>query len=216
MLQVARLAPKLLGDAAELVTGFLSSQLNDDGGFADRAGSSDLYYTVFGLEGLGAMRADIPAARVQTYLRNFGDGSDLDFVHLSCLARCWANLPAEMRRDAPKEAILARTESFRSRDGAYNVSTGQDFGTLYGCFLALGAYEDLEVDLPDPEAMLQCVDRLRAADGGYANQCDMPVGLTPSTAAAATLLRHLGRDVDPAVANWLLARCHPEGGFFAT
>ena len=55
MLQVARLAPKLLGDAAESVTTFLRSKLNDDGGFADRSGASDLYYTVFGVESLFAL-----------------------------------------------------------------------------------------------------------------------------------------------------------------
>src|SRR5262245_7879007 len=91
MLQVARLAPKQLGDSAELVSRFLHSQLNPDGGFRDRSGKSDLYYTVFGLEGLIALRADPPAAAVR-YLESFGGGSDLDFVHLCCLIRCWANV----------------------------------------------------------------------------------------------------------------------------
>ena len=35
MLQVARLAPKVLGDASELVQKFLTNQQNDDGGFKD-------------------------------------------------------------------------------------------------------------------------------------------------------------------------------------
>ena len=49
-MQVARLAPKVLGDeATQLVIRFLKSQQNDDGGFKDRTGQSDLYYTVFGL-----------------------------------------------------------------------------------------------------------------------------------------------------------------------
>src|SRR5256885_702512 len=98
MLQVARLAPKLLGEAADSVVAFLRSQLNDDGGFKDRAGSSDLYYSVFGLEGLLALRADPPGTTVGNYLGTFASGEALDFVHLSCLARCWAALPAEFRR----------------------------------------------------------------------------------------------------------------------
>lgn len=214
MLQVARLAPKLLGDAADLVTTFLRSKLNHDGGFADRSGASDLYYTVFGLEGLMALRADMPG-EVENYVRSFGDGSKLDFVHLSCLARCWAGLPPEVRQDAPRDAILARVERFRSRDGSYSVSPGAKLGTLYGCFLALGAYEDLGAQVPDAEAMLRCAARLRTEDGGYTNQEEIDVGLTPSTAAAVTLLRHLGESVDPRVGDWLLSRCRPEGGFFA-
>ena len=38
MLQVARLSPKLLGESASLVEGFLHSQQNPDGGFGDREG----------------------------------------------------------------------------------------------------------------------------------------------------------------------------------
>ncbi len=55
MLQAARLAPKLLGESAGLVRDFLLRQQNADGGFKDRAGKSDLYYTAFGLAGLAAL-----------------------------------------------------------------------------------------------------------------------------------------------------------------
>ena len=55
MLQVARVAPAVLGDATELVRNFLASQQNPDGGFRDRDGESDLYYTVFGLRRLGGV-----------------------------------------------------------------------------------------------------------------------------------------------------------------
>jgi prenyltransferase beta subunit len=87
---------------------------------------------------------------------------------------------------------------------------------VYGCFLALGAYQDLSVPLPDPDAMIRCVLSLQAGDGGFANQEDMPLGLTPPTAAAATLLRQLEHPVPKETGPWLLSRCHPEGGFFAT
>ena len=49
---MARLAPKTLGDSTDLVREFLLRQINPDGGFKDRSGASDLYYTVFGLDGL--------------------------------------------------------------------------------------------------------------------------------------------------------------------
>src|ERR1051325_8754605 len=134
MLQVARLAPRLLGDSADLVAGFLRDRLNADGGFADRAGESDLYYTVFGLEGLLALRADLPVAHVAGYLRTFGEGADLDFVHLGCLARCWAALPPPICQEAPREALLRRVAEYRTTDGGYDVEPGRERGTLYGCF----------------------------------------------------------------------------------
>ena len=57
MLQVARSAPSLLPDAG-LVRRFLASQIHQDGGFKGRRDTSDLYYTVFGLEGLLALGAE--------------------------------------------------------------------------------------------------------------------------------------------------------------
>ena len=97
MLQVARLSPKLLGDSADLVRDYLRSQLTPAGGFSDRAGNPDLYYTVFGLEGLFALRADLPIAQVLGYLKSQGAGEQLDFVHLSCLCRCWAGMPKDRK-----------------------------------------------------------------------------------------------------------------------
>lgn len=216
MLQVARLAPRLLGDSADLVADFLRGQMTADGGFADRAGDSDLYYTVFGLEGLIALRADLPLERTVDYLRGFGEGEALDFVHLTCLARGWAALPAAYHDQAPRDAILRRIEACRTPDGGYHVEPGAEAGTVYGCFLALGVHQDLGRELPNPEGVLRCVHGLRADDGGYANQADLPMGLVPSTAAAVTLLRQLGQRVPAEVGEWLLERCLPEGGFFAT
>ena len=87
MLQVARVAPKVLGDATELVRNFLASQQNPDGGFRDRDGESDLYYTVFGLDALAVFQAEPDMAAVEQFLLTHGEGDDLDLVHLSCLAR---------------------------------------------------------------------------------------------------------------------------------
>lgn len=214
MLQVARLSPKLLGDAADLTAQFFSSRMHPDGGFHDRDGAGDLYYTVFGLEGLRALQREIPAVETRKFLRALGPEPDLDFVHTACLARCWANLDAVS--DAPCDVLVERLESHRTADGGYNPAADAAHGTAYGCFLALGAYQDLELLPPRPEGLLACIDSLRASDGGYSNQPGAPFGLTPSTAAAVTLTRALGRRPPQAAAEWLLERCLPEGGFFAT
>ena len=216
MLQVARLAPKVLGEAADSVTAFLRGQIHPAGGFKDRGGNPDLYYTVFGIEGLFALRADLPLGGLRTYLQGFGDGRGLDFVHLACLARCWAMLPPEELPESTPAAILDQIESHRTPDGGYAPTPGQPHGTVYNSFLAFGAYQDLKSGISDPDRLLGCLASLKAADGGFANQQDLPMGLTPTTAAAVTLLRQLDQPVDPAIGDWLLARCHADGGFFAT
>ena len=216
MLQVARLAPNVLGDATDSVRQFLRSLQNPDGGFNDRAGNSDLYYTAFALEALIALREPLPVESVTRYLVSFGDATKLDFVHLACLARAWASISIDAPDPATRDAICSRIESHRTPDGGYDSNPNSQSGTLYGCFLAWGAYQDLAREIPHPQKMVPCIQSLRADDGGYANQRNLPMGLTPSTAAAVTLLRQLGQSLPDALGHWLLARCRPEGGFFAT
>lgn len=214
MLQIARLSPKQLGDSAELVAGFLHSRLNADGGFQDRSGISDLYYTVFGLEGLIALGVKAPAATAD-FLRVFGNGEGLDLVHLCCLIRCWANLSGVAPAPVDAICLTARIESYRSADGGYHTQPNAATGTAYASFMAAAAYQDLRCELPHPEGVVRCLRGLRAADGGYANLPAQPLGLTPSAAAAATLLRQLDQEPPREIGPWLLARCRAEGGFHA-
>src|SRR5437870_1978516 len=92
MLQAARLAPKMLGESAELVAAFAESQFTESGGFADRQGRPDLYYTVFGLEAMLALRKEPPRERVAIFLRTIQKVEALDFVHACSLARCGADI----------------------------------------------------------------------------------------------------------------------------
>jgi hypothetical protein len=215
MLQVARLAPRTLGESAPSVAAFIHGQRTADGGFSDRGGRSDLYYTVFGIEALVALREDLPAPSLAAYLRSFGDGALLDLVHAACLARAWAALPPSFRDEAPADAIAARIAAHRSADGGFAPRTGEGEGTAYALFLAVGALQDLGRPLPPALELLAALERMRAGDGGYANQAGAAAGLTPPTAAAATLRRQLGLPPDPGLAAWLLGLAHEGGGFFA-
>ena len=215
MLQVARLAPRLLGDSAPLVRAFLERQWGPRGGGLDRAGHEDLYYTIFVLSGLQALQAELPAERAAEYLRGFGTGESLDFVHLGALSRCWAAVGLERIPPGSAEQILARLESFRSADGGYDDEPGQPHGTPYGCFVAFGAYQDLHRALPEPLRMVQCLKFLETPDGAWGNLRGLPRGNTPATAAAITLLRQLELPVNRSAADWLLARQHAAGGFQA-
>ena len=215
MLQVARLAPNLLLEAGERVVKFLSGQFNADGGGKDRSGTSDLYYTVFALEGLIAMRADLPTDAVLRFLRSFGDGEDLDLVHLTCLARCWAAMPDGSLDSSIATGILRRIESYRSADGGYGPARNAESGTVYHSFLAFGAYQDLRGEIPRPARLGNCLDALRTDDGAYANEQALKIGTTPATAGAVMLLRQLNSAIPNSVGQWLLARHHPQGGFLA-
>ena len=217
MLQVARLAPDLLGEATGLVESFLRSQVTVDGAFADRAGKPDLYYTVFGMEALLALRLEPDWQKLASWLTGFGSGEGLDFVHLCCLARCWNAVPpnAGVLAEAERMLMVGKLSQWRSSDGGFNQRKGAGSCSAYGSLLGWAAHYDLKAELPESKKLTDCLAALRTPDGGYANEPGIPVGTTPAAAAAVALHRHLRRTPDAAAGQWLLAQIHPEGGFKA-
>jgi prenyltransferase beta subunit len=202
MLQVARLAANPLRDAADLVAQFVHSQHLPDGGFANKAGESDLYYTVFGIDCLVALRRDVPADRIAAYLEKFGDGDALDLVHLTCLARCWSAIGGASHVNRLRPIVMRRLGE-KPRE------------SVYDCFLATGAAQDVGADPPDAGEIDAALNPLAIGDGSYSNDADIRMGNTPATAAAITLQHQLGLAIDERSVAWLLARHHAEGGFFA-
>lgn len=219
MLQVARLAPKMLGESSPLVADFVRRQQHASGGFTDRHGRPDLYYTVFALDALLALREAPEQPGVENYLGSFGDGRDLDIVHRCCLVRAWASLkaihpatqtPAWFRDFAPS------LEQFRALDGGYNVEPGAAAGSAYAAFLAVGAIQDSGSALNSLASVPTSLEALRTPDGAWSNERGMALGATNSTAAAIGALRQLGVRFNPdAPSKWLLSQAHPMGGFRA-
>jgi len=213
MLRAAKRATDHLGRRSLLVGRFVRSCVNPDGGWRGRGYDSDLYFTVFALSCLRAMGRPVPA-KTSVYLEGFADGSDLDLVHLACLARCWS-----LVRKQPKlgvaDSIRTRIESFRCSDGGYNQSPEAETGTAYGCFLAIGAYQDLGSAMASTGSISRCLHSLRATDGGYGNLPGTQSSSVPATAAAVVALAQLRRGADALAGNWLADQCLPSGGFCA-
>lgn len=215
MLQVARLGAKELGESADLVRDFLHGQFGSEGGGVDRGGKADLYYTIFALASLQALEEPLPVQQVEPWLRSFGDGAGLDFVHLGALARCWSAIGGERLDEQSKARLITRIEAYRSADGGYDSDPGNPTGNTYGCFVAFGAYQDLGREAPDALRMVQCLKLLETPDGAWGNARKLPIGSTNATAAAVTLLHQLGMPINTQVGDWLLAQAHPQGGFLA-
>jgi hypothetical protein len=207
MLREAGRAKSLLDDRTESVVRFARGGFGPDGGFRGRGGESDLYYTLFAVEILLALDAELPSEAVASYLRSFGAGDSLDLVHLACLARCWADLPGREPSAAVRQAILERLDRCRLADGGFGHRPGETRGSVYYGLLALNAYQDFGAELPDSRALA-----LASRPGG-----DEP---TPLLAGALLLLAELGEVSPDAVPlddakNRLLARHDGRGGFAA-
>lgn len=201
MLKAASRAEISLGNRAESVVRFITGRVSEDGGFKDRAGKSDLYYTVFGIEALLALGVDIPREKFTSYLAQFEHAQSLDFIHLACLVRCWADLTC------PVQPGIRNTIAQRIGNRL------AEHDTIYTCFLALCAYQDLGVQISGNKTFVDCVRSHRTVDGGYANEFGFKVGATPSTAAAVTILHHLNEPVPKQAIDRLFSCIGPNGGF---
>jgi prenyltransferase beta subunit len=212
MLQVARLAPTLLGDSSALIADFVQLNWHSDGGACDRAGNSDLYYTVFALETLRALQVEFPPT-IKNYLASFADGAQIDFVHRCCLARCLAI--TDMLEQKKIAALSRQIQEFRSRDGGFAQRIGEASGNAYAAYLAIAALQDLGAPLPAVEEIMPSLHACRANDGGYGQHAGATLGTTPTTVSA--IMVHHAYDVPVAhdTLNWLYACRFPQGGFRA-
>jgi prenyltransferase beta subunit len=205
-----------LRDSAAIAAEYLRSHQNPDGGFCGRSGASDLYDTVFGIEGLLALGGAFDPAAAREYLRGFGQGESLDFIHLACLIRGWANIVEEPIDSPIRQGLLQNLLAYRSEDGGFADAIGAESGTAYGCYLGLAACQDLAHSIEEAERFVEAVGRLRREDGSYAKDAHSPEGSTPATAAAMVTLHPMGiGNFEPQVA-WLLKRTRAIGGFVAT
>ena len=211
MLQVARLAPRVLDDATGLVADFLRKQQNPDGAFRDKTGVSDLYYTVFGLDASLALQVEIDKPLIRSYLAGFGDGEGLDFVHLCSLIRCRSIVGFD---DDLESGLAERLASFRAGDGGFHPKEGSDQSTVYANFLGYAAYQDLGQTLPDVLRLVQSFKHLET-EGSWANERHVKIGSTTATAAAVSVLSDQSMPVNGEVGEWLVSRLHPMGGFLA-
>ena len=242
MLHKASLAKELLTPASkDRITGFVLSQINPDGGFKDRSGQSDLYYSLFGLYCLillGVSPKNNILHRIRCYLTSFGHGEALDFVHLiSLLQSRWAvnilKMPVGLQhriiRDYTtgffikmlywfytyrKRRDLQRIESYRTVDGGYSLTSEErTTGSIYAAFLATLAYLDDERNLPNYLGLINFIYSKKCSDGGFGDTAGTSGGTTTVTAAAVILLDRYDQPIEPSTKQWLIDRSHPHGGF---
>ena len=196
--------------AGEQIHAFLCSELAADGGFKGRDGESDLYYTVFGLDGLSVLDDALSMPATSAYVQAYGTGEGLDLVHLACLARCRGALGFASEALETNAEILGRIEEYRTGDGGYAQAPAAFAGAVYPAFLAHLAYEDLALPPPGSGAFHSW---LRDSRSDHARQ-ESAVAL-PVLAAQLTLLRCAGEPCPPAAAEALFSYYHDDGGFGA-
>ncbi len=213
-LDVISISARIDNVTLESVVDFVGAQQIENGGFHGRSSEADIYYTFFAMSIMAAIGGVVNMESLAGYLESFGDGRELDFVHLACLIRCRA-IMGDVESEVVKRQ-LKLIEEYRAGDGGYQQSgKGAIRSSVYACFIAWLVYRDVKRDMPDQDGVMSCMETFRLADGGYVNDLSVRSGSTTATAAAMVLLCEFGLLVGDDTVTRLLSRMVVEGGFLA-
>ena len=205
---------------------FILSTQHPSGGFCDREGSADLYYTGFAVRGLAILDglALQDCERIAEYLRQHVQRSltviDLVSWLYSALVVQASGGPDVLPDWSPDwtSRLAAMLESFRTADGGYAKTDEGAAGSTYHSFLVALCYELIGQPLPNPNRLIQFLFDRQREDGGFVEIQQMKRSGTNPTAAAAALLQMLGAmddEIREDVRQFLLEVRSGEGGFQA-
>ncbi|MBL4561201.1 MAG: hypothetical protein JKX79_09475 [Labilibaculum sp.] len=234
----------LSDEAQNQIKSFLGSQKSEDGGFMDRAGNSDLYYSVFGYTLALVLDFKLNIVEERKYLKRLKQYENLDFVHSICLVRCsfLIHLIELRQRSAlsaskfltisfAKDLILGKIvktlkgnysellwdlEEYLANDGGYNHDKkGAARSTIYANYLMWTLYQDLQTDQDVLDEITNANITLRAANGSFANEENSIDGVTSSTAAGLIMSSTSELKEMVKTKEWLKQMLTKRGGFKA-
>jgi geranylgeranyl transferase type-2 subunit beta len=178
---------------------FILQQQREDGGFINRFGETDLYYSSFAVRALQLL-GDVPdecLSHIERYLKLFNvlELSTIDMLNWIQMA-----LALQIMTGREQEAfntqelslkILERLESCRLSDGGYAKAEQGTLGSTYHSFLTLLVYELLGQEIPEPARLLSFLRNQQRDDGGFVEIAPVKLSGTNPTAAAVVTLHQL-------------------------
>lgn len=196
------------------------------GGFADRSGQPDIYYTAFALR-LLALHADFDCELIRPTLRWL---ESLDIAQFSTLANLYSYIQslaiaislgtpalAEKWEKARSGLIYALLEH-RTENGAFAARRGASSASVYHTFLGLLGCELLDIPCDSTPNLSRWLQGRQNADGGFADIETIRTSSTNPTAAAVAIWKMIGAacDIGPArVLNFMRKVYIPHFGFAA-
>jgi hypothetical protein len=232
----------LSDDAIQHICGFLKSGLHEDGGFVNRGGVPDPYYSVFGYSLSFVLGLELPVQKQWLFLQSWAKNDEIDLVHAISLLQCSLLISAiEMKQKAgssgkalssfgffekiAREKLIRKVKkegmdwldivaSYRSQDGGFNHNRkNAEKGSVYANFLVWCLYQDLELDDLSLDEVLKGLKELQLSDGSFANENGASTGVTSASSAALIMNLADGSQNCSATINWLKNRWIAPGGF---
>jgi len=234
----------LSDEAQNQIKSFLGSQKSESGGFMDRAGNSDLYYSVFAYTLALVFDFKINVVEERKFLKRLKQEGKLDFVHSICFVRCdfllhlidlrqRSKLPVSkfLSFSFGKDLILGKVlkslksncsellcdlEEYLANDGGYNHNKkGTARSTIYANYLMWTLYQDLQTEQEVLDEIADANKTLRGTNGSFANEENSADGVTSSTAAGLIMSSTSELKEMVKTKEWLKQMLTKRGGFKA-
>ncbi|MFA6929817.1 MAG: hypothetical protein WCT05_05775 [Lentisphaeria bacterium] len=180
-------------EALRVLSDFVLGQQAGNGGFVNRGGQADLYYTMFGLLLVAVLRVPIRRDQVARYLDSL-DPVSLDLVHLLCLVRCrvllaYLALPETLQNAAAGLGLRGNVSEALCRQGAEMLHSRQttlfplqDPTSPYSQFLRLSLAQELGFSYAGESLADYC-----QADGLFSNLKGAEYSSTNASSSALVL-----------------------------
>jgi prenyltransferase beta subunit len=233
---------KLSGDAIQLIQQFISSCKHQNGGFIDKSGKQDIYYSVFGYTLSYVFQTEINYHNEKNYLNSI-DQSKLDFVHLVSFIQCvflietfnFLNknpkigkiflgsgfisnqLKNTINKKIAKEHVhlFKRIEDYRANDGGYNQNEiNAKHSTIYANYLVSIYLKDFGLELDQNKISNIHKNRINK-NGGFVNEFGSMSPVTTATSAALILQFISENSISKKSIEWLKNQQNKIGGFVA-
>ncbi|TAJ11593.1 hypothetical protein DMA11_16180 [Marinilabiliaceae bacterium JC017] len=231
---------KLSEPAVDHIRNYLGTCLHEQGGFVNRAGVSDPYYSVFGYTLAFVFDLPMPVKKQIDFLNSWQKQNEPDLVHAVSLLRCQflveairlkqgaASLLGGQRQEERGKRVLARKvkennrellsiiASYRSKDNGFNHHTKQaERGTIYAGFLVWTLFQELEIEDEGIDSWRKAIDSLQCSDGSFVNENQSQAGVTSVTSAALIMSLGYHQDTIASAIAWLTKQWMSRGGFAA-
>ena len=205
---------------------FLLDRQREDGGFAGREGSSDLYYTGFALRSLAILGkcSGQVAERAAQFLRGRLSGREsvvdlYSLVYAAQLLEFFADV--DVFADATSDwraAMTGMMDQLRREDGGYAKGAEGQASSTYHTFLIMLCLQAIGAEIPNRDGILTFLRSQHTEEGGFREiRVSKRAGTNPTAAAIAALeiLDALDEETKLDAIDFFLDMQTDEGGFRA-
>jgi geranylgeranyl transferase type-2 subunit beta len=234
---------RLSEEAISLLRSFIDSKKYHKGGFIDRSGKPDPYYSVFGYTLSYLFDIEFDTKKEQKALKRWEEKNKIDFVHAISLIRCYYLLEAidlagsfgkvsttlasskflqnlvgkkVAKKIQKKHSSLLKTiDSYKSDNEGFNhLEKHSKYASVYANFLAYGLFEDLYLGKGERIKIAESCMELMLENGSFVNHLKSKQGISSTTAAGIILLNSIGKPIFES-SEWLKEQIQSHGGFLA-